>query len=178
MHRLFLGLTLPPPLEEASMALMRDGPAGWAWQSAEQLHVTMRYIGELDTRAAEDIAAALEGFRDAALSLSLSGVGWFDHGARGALFARVEPKETLTALHQRLDRLLQTAGQPPEGRAYLPHVTLARKRSGARHPEDWLARHAATRTEPVQVRRLTLFESHLGREGSRYEALADYPLNA
>ena len=156
---------------------MDDGPPGWAWQDDEQLHVTLRFIGDVDRPLAEDVATALGAIHAPAIELSLAGVGWFDHGARGALFARVAPRDPLAALHAKVDRTLVRLGLAPEGRAYLPHITLARRRSGAVDPAVWLERHAALSSTPERVSAMILFESHLGRHGASYEAVASYPLD-
>ena len=176
MHRLFVALRPPPALRSACLHAMEDGPPGWAWQDEEQLHLTLRYIGDVDRPVAEDVAAALGSIHAPAIDLALAGVGWFDHGPRGALFARVAPVEPLAALHAKLDRALVRAGLTPEGRAFLPHITLARRRSSAVDPAGWLERNAALASSAERIASMILFESHLGRHGSSYAAIASYPL--
>jgi len=176
MHRLFLALRLPAPLLAACDRLMDDGPPGWAWQDDEQLHITLRFIGEVDRRAAEDIADALAQLRSRPVEAGIDGVGWFDHGPRGALFARVTPRPPLESLHAKLDRLLVRLGHEPERRAFLPHVTLARRRRAAESPDHWLAANAGFSAPPVTIDAVTLFESRLGRAGAAYEAVASIPL--
>ena len=60
MHRLFVALRPPPAIRRACLDAMEDGPPGWAWQDDEQLHLTLRYIGEVDRHRAEDVADALD----------------------------------------------------------------------------------------------------------------------
>lgn len=176
MHRLFVALRPPPAIRQACLAAMEDGPPGWSWQDEDQLHLTLRYIGEVDRPVGEDIAAALGSIHAPDIDLALSGVGWFDHGPRGALFARVAPVDPLAALHIKLDRALVRAGLEPERRAFLPHITLARRRSSAVDPGGWLERNAALASGAERVSSMILFESRLGRHGSSYEAIASYPL--
>lgn len=176
MHRLFVALRPPTTIRKGCLDAMDDGPAGWAWQDDEQLHVTLRYIGEVERPMAEDIAAMLESLRSLPVDMALAGVGWFDHGTRGALFARVAPKPPLEALHVKLDRALVRLGLEPERRAFLPHITLARRRRGADDPALWLEQHAGLATPPVTCSHLTLYESHLGRGGSTYEPVLRVPL--
>jgi 2'-5' RNA ligase len=176
MHRLFVALRPPPGLRAACLTAMEDGPPGWAWQDEEQLHVTLRYIGEVDRPQAEDIDATLASIHAPAAEIGLSGVGWFDHGPRGALFARVGPLEPLAALHAKIDRALVRAGLRPEGRAFLPHITLARWRSGSVDPAGWLERRAGLTSATERVAAMILYRSHLGRHGSAYEAIGSYQL--
>lgn len=176
MHRLFVALRPPAPIRSACLGAMEDGPPGWAWQDEEQLHVTLRYIGDVDRNVAEDVAAALGSIHAPPVEIALAGVGWFDHGPRGALFARAAPVEPLAALHAKLDRVLVRTGLKPEGRAFLPHITLARRRPNAVDPGGWLERSAGLSTGAERVAAMILFESHVGRHGSAYEAVASYPL--
>ena len=176
MHRLFVALRPPPGVRAACLTAMEDGPPGWAWQDAEQLHLTLRYIGEVERPMAEDVASALGSLHAPPIDLALSGVGWFDHGPRGALFARVAPVEPLAALHGKVNRALVRAGLKPEGRAFLPHITLARRRSGAVDPAGWLERSAGLASPAEHVAAMILYQSHVGRHGSSYEAIAFYPL--
>jgi 2'-5' RNA ligase len=176
MHRLFVALRPPPAIRRACLEAMEDGPPGWAWQDDEQLHLTLRYIGEVDRHQAEDVSDALQKVRASPVDLALTGVGWFDQGSRGALFARCGPAEPLAALHKKIDRALVQAGLEPERRAYLPHITLARRRSGAVDPAGWLERRAGLATPAEPVASMILYQSHIGRHGSTYEAVASYPV--
>ena len=176
MHRLFVALRPPPALRQACLSAIEDGPPGWAWQDDEQLHLTLRYIGEVERPVAEDLAAALGSIHAAPIEVALNGVGWFDQRPRGALFARAAPAEPLEALHQKIDRALVRIGLEPERRAYLPHITLARRRAGAVDPAGWVERNAGLKCDAEAVRSMILFESHMGRHGSAYEAIARTPL--
>jgi RNA 2',3'-cyclic 3'-phosphodiesterase len=67
-------------------------------------------------------------------------------------------------------------GLKPERRAYLPHITLARIGGRGAVVEPWLVTQAGLVSEAFEVAHFLLFESHLGREGARYEAIAQYAL--
>lgn len=177
MHRLFLALRPPPPIREACLDAMARGPAGWAWQDEEQLHLTLRFIGQVERPVAEELATALGSLHAPAPTIQLAGVGHFDHGPRSVLFARVAPREPLAALHDKLDRLLVRCGLEPERRAFLPHITLARSRGHAEHPDLWIEARAGLASAPVTIDHVTLYESHLGRHGPSYEPIARYPLD-
>ena len=179
MPRLFVALRPPPPIRERLFALMDDVP-GARWQDDEQLHLTLRFVGEVDGRTADDLALALGGVRAPVPTVALAGVGRFGDGRRaGALWAGVAPHDALAALHRKVDQACIRAGLPPEGRAYLPHVTVARlPRSVAASPavEAWLADSAGLASEPFPLPHLVLYESHLARDGAYYEAVMRWPL--
>jgi len=155
---------------------MAGGPPGWAWQDDAQLHITLRFIGEVERPVAEDVATALGSVRAAAVEVGLCGVGWFDQGRQGVLFARAAPRDPLEALHKKIDRVLVSAGLEPERRAYLPHITLARRRRSSADPSTWLEAHAALATEPNPVGAFILYQSRLGRDGPYYEPVAAFAL--
>jgi 2'-5' RNA ligase len=104
---------------------MDDSPA-LRWVGDEQLHLTLRFIGEVERPLANDIAAALQELGSRAFELRLSGVGKFERRSGGAIWAGVEPKEPVAALAAKVERALQQAGLEPEHRAFAPHITLAR----------------------------------------------------
>ena len=176
MHRLFVALRPGVRVRRHCLDAIAGGPPGWRWQREDQLHVTLRFIGEVDRPRAEDIAAALGSIVAPTVELGLHGVGFFDQGRQGVLFARAIPREPLAALHKKVDRALSAAGLNPERRAFLPHITLARRGRDAIDPAGWLEAHAALSAPPEPVGEFILYESHLGRDGPHYEPMAEYPL--
>lgn len=176
MHRLFAGFR-PPAAIRAPLLALAGGVPGARWQNDAQLHCTLRYIGEVERPLAEDIAAALGAIRHAPFQLAVAGVGAFEKGGRpNALWAGLRPHDPPAQLHRKIDQALVRLGLEPERRAYLPHITLARMNGAAGAEQEFLARHAGLASPPFTIDAFLLFESHLGREGSRYEAIARYPL--
>lgn len=177
MLRLFVALRPPRAIREHLLALM-GGVPGARWQDDEQLHLTLRFIGEVGTHAAEDIAAALESVRHAPVELRLDGCGVFDdrRGKPNAIWTGVAPREPLAALHRKVDQAIVRAGLEPERRAYLPHITLARMSGSAGPVDRWLAERAALTSEPFAIEAMILYESRLGHGGASYEPVTRYPL--
>lgn len=158
---------------------MTDVPAA-RWQNDDQLHLTLRYIGEIDARMAEEVELALARVAAPAPDVSLAGVRRFERDGRtDTLWAGVRPVEPLAALHKKVDRALVSIGLPPEGRAFVPHITLARlPRSQGAGPaiDAYLAARAALTSAPFTMPHLILFESHLGRERAVYDVVGRWPL--
>ena len=177
--RLFAALRPPPTIRERLFDLM-DGVPGARWQDDEQLHLTLRFIGEVDARVADDVAAALGQVHAPAPTVRLAGVGRFDRrGRTDALWAGVSPHDALAALHRKVDAACVRAGLPPERRAFLPHVTLARLPRGAGAEVEvarWLADGAGLASAPFPCGHLILYQSHLGRGGAAYEPVERWPL--
>lgn len=177
MHRLFAGLRPPPEVRARLLAAM-GGVPGARWQDDGQLHITLRFIGDVDGDRAEDAAAALSGVRAAPLDLAISGVGCFDRRGRiDTLWAGIEPREAIAHLHRKIDAALVRIGLEPERRAYLPHVTLARLNVPEEAVRGFLADQAALASAPFHLDHFWLFESHLGQERATYQPIARYPLD-
>ncbi|MCP1468713.1 2'-5' RNA ligase [Sphingobium sp. OAS761] len=174
MHRLFVAIRPPAAVRRSLVALM-GGVEGARWQDDGQLHLTLRFIGKVDRHQANDIADALGMIRFDPFDIAISGVGGFDRkGIIDTLWAGVRPIDPLARLHRKIDRICVSLGLAPEGRAYLPHITLARfGRSGGRI-DAFLAVHAGLAGPAFPVTGFTLFESHVGHDGARYHAVADY----
>lgn len=152
--------------------------APWlAWVRAENLHLTLRFLGEVDAGTLEHATAAM---RQAAavtapFTIVLAGVGTFPPGRppRIVWAGLAEGGEALGALRRRLEEALVARGIPPEGRAFWGHVTLARARDprGARGLEGALGKPVTF--GGVRVETLHLMRSELGSGGARYSVLAE-----
>jgi len=173
MHRLFTAVRPPEPIRDFLIDTM-GGIPGMRWQDDDQLHCTLRFIGEVDGNVAEDLALSLGQVHFEPFDLRLAGVGRFEQRRGGALWAGLVPKDPLAQLAAKIDRACVSVGLEPERRAYHPHITLARWSRGADPVQPFLERHAALSSEPWPVDRFTLYESHLGRAGAHYEVVAEY----
>ncbi|WP_343527245.1 RNA 2',3'-cyclic phosphodiesterase [Sphingomonas sp.] len=180
MLRLFVALRPPPAIRDLLTDAM-DGIPLARWQDDEQLHLTLRFIGEVDRPQAEDVAAALAQVHAPAPAVQIAGVGAFDtRGRIDTLWADVTPHDTLAHLHRKVDQACVRAGLPPERRAYRPHITLARLSRSAGNMAEidaWRAVHAGLASEPFMMEHLLLYQSHLGHGGASYEPVMRWPLN-
>ena len=175
-HRLFVALRPPRPVREILLAAMH-GIAGARWQNDEQLHLTLRFIGEVDRHKAEDVAAALGALHAPAAVARIAGVGLFERQGRPhMIWAGVEPHDPLAALHRKVEQRLARVGIAPETRAFTPHITLARLNRGSGPVAPFLALNGDLASPAFEFGHVTLYESELGHGGSRYHPAARYPL--
>ncbi|WP_439567262.1 RNA 2',3'-cyclic phosphodiesterase [Sphingopyxis sp.] len=175
-HRLFVALRPPHPIRALLRAAMH-GISAARWQDDDQLHLTLRFIGEVDHHRAEDIAAALGGLHAPTITARIAGVGVFERkGWPHTLWAGVEPLAALAGLHLKVDQLLSRVGVDPETRAFVPHVTLARLNRSAGPVAPFLAQHSGLDSLPFDFTHVVLYESAMGHGGSRYHPVARYPL--
>ena len=176
MHRLFVAIRPPEDIRDLLIDAMDDA-ADFRWQDEEQLHLTLRFIGEVDRPVADDLADALGRIHAERFQLRIAGVGRFEQRSSGALWAGVEPKGPLAALAAKVERVCQQVGLEPERRAFHPHITLARwKGRRTREVADFLERTRGLSSGPFEVADFILFESQLSKHGAHYEEVAIYPL--
>lgn len=175
--RLFVGIAIPEPVGE-SLVDLTDGLPGADWVDPSTYHLTLRFIGEVGAAHAEEIDAALAEVAAPPFDLGLTSVAYFATAGRPrTLFAGVQPSPPLQLLARRVERAVVAADLLPEGRAFTPHVTLARLRDvSLAAAMGYVQAHALFRAPPFRVDHFTLFESRPGGSGAVYIPLADYPL--
>ncbi|HUG61950.1 MAG TPA: RNA 2',3'-cyclic phosphodiesterase [Methylomirabilota bacterium] len=178
MTRLFTALEIPRSVA-THLSLLRGGLPGARWIDPEHYHLTLRFIGDIDGRTADEVAAALDRVYRPPFTLSLSGLDCFSGRSPHSLFMRVEPTPQLTELQAENERIIQRLGLPPEGRRYTPHVTIARLRgTSAADAAGWLAAHGDVRILPFEVDRFVLYSSRSSVGGGPYLVEEAYPLAA
>jgi 2'-5' RNA ligase len=154
-----------------------------AWVAAENLHITLKFLGAIDEARVPAVIDALHtaaaGHR--AFELAVVGLGAFPSSTRvRVLWAAVSAgDDALAALASDVDDATALLGAPREARAFVPHVTLARVREPRRAPAladalDAAASRAFGRTTVAQV---ALMRSDLSPRGARYTTLATIPLS-
>lgn len=179
MPRLFTGLEIPAQTGFA-LSLKRGGLAGARWISPENYHITLRYIGDVDHRTADEVFDVLERFGYAdPFEVTIDHLGVFGGNKPRALYAGIAPNETLSRLQASQERMLQRVGLAPDGRKFVPHVTLARLRDT---PPGDLAAHIAQggRFAPLRftVHRFVVFSSKESVGGGPYVVEQGFPLAA
>ena len=176
--RLFVAIALPEDLR-ARLSGMQQGVPAARWVDPDNLHITLRFIGEADGGQAHDLDAALAQVRAERFDLTFAGVGRFGQGRKSrALWVGVEPAPALDRLRRKVEQAVQAAGFAPEGRKFKPHVTLARFKGDPGHRlHDHLAHHAAFRAEAFEAREFVLYSSLLTQAGAIYTPERVYPLS-
>jgi 2'-5' RNA ligase len=164
----------------AAAADLRAREPGLAWVRADNLHLTLRFLGEIEPGTLERVreGMAVAAATVAPFTVALGGLGAFPSGRapRVVWAGVVAGGEGLRALHAALESTLVARGIPGEGRTFHAHVTLARARDrrGASGLASALGEGPAF--GEVRVATLHLMRSELGPGGSRYSVLAEVPL--
>jgi 2'-5' RNA ligase len=176
MPRLFTGIEIPPGIGQA-LDMLRGGLPGARWIDRENYHLTLRFLGDIDDRDAQEAALALGQVRRHAFDLHLEGLASFGGRKPRAVVASVAPEPALLELQAEQERLMRRIGLEPEGRKYTPHVTLARLRtSTSLDVAEYLSARGYFRTAPFKVSQFVLFSSRASTGGGPYVVEASYPL--
>jgi 2'-5' RNA ligase len=177
MTRLFVALALPDAVA-GRLKLLQFGVPGARWMERDQLHLTLRFIGEVGGRDASAIDDALSLIEGPRFTLELKGVGEFGGKTPRALWAGVRAEDDVVHLQRKIESAMQRVGMAAEERKFRPHVTLARLRGvPAGLVIDYLVDHALFASEPFDVNGFILYSSHLSPNGSVYRAERAYGLD-
>ena len=178
MPRLFTGLEIPPEFAER-LALYRGGLPGARWIELSDLHLTLRFLGDVSNDVASAFHEALEDARPrGSVAVSLAGLGSFGGDRPRAIIASVEPNPELAELQSEHERIARRSGLDPERRKFTPHVTIARLNRSV--TADAVARYVSEmgvfpRTA-FTARDVALFSARDSRGGGPYVVEARYPL--
>jgi 2'-5' RNA ligase len=178
MPRLFVAIDFPSSVKER-IADLCYGLAGVRWVPMDQMHLTLRFIGDVGEGMLDDIHAALEMIEAQPLSLTLKGAGHFPPRRNPkVLWVGIEPSPALLELAKQVDEAVLSAGAEPERRKFSPHVTIARIKEEIPVSRiiPFLQQNALFATEPVLVEEFVLYSSELARDGAIHAVERTYPL--
>lgn len=176
MLRLFTGVELPEDVS-LDLKMMQSGIAGARWIDAQDFHITLRFIGDIEDGQARELAFALDRLEMKPFAITIKGIDVFGGNKPHALIAHVEENAELRRMQLAQERLCQSLGLEAEPRKFIPHVTLARLRDP--DPQDlrsYIVSHALYRSVPFLVERFVLFSSRPSRGGGPYAIEEAYAL--
>lgn len=175
MPRLFTGISLPDTLRD-ELGLCQSGLQGARWIERGDLHLTLRFFGDMSPQQANELAEALQDLSFAPFQLQLEGVGVFGSKAPRMVYVTALPTEALLHLQRAHEVLAQRLGFPPERRKFTPHITLARVRRSPVHAvRDYLSRQLSYAHLSFEVQGFELFSSKESRGGGPYVVEGHYP---
>lgn len=177
--RLFAALSIPDDIAERLLALMRGVP-GAKWRSRENLHLTLRFFGEVAEPVADEIDVALDSVASgvAPFDLKLKAAGAFGGADPHALWVGAGESDGLKRLAAECERAARRAGLKPETQKFKPHVTLAYlSGSELSRVHAFETRLGLFETPTFRVESFGLFSSFTRKSApSLYRLEADYPL--
>lgn len=177
MNRVFVAIAPPPHIRER-LALLRPALPGAKLVPPENLHLTLRFVGEVDNPTLDEVAASLDQVNKAPFELRCNGLGTFENrGKPSALWAGIDPSADLEGLRGRVEAAVRSAGLEPDHTKYSPHFTLARMRgTPVDMLVDYIQGHEPFTTESFTVDSFQLYRSFLKSGAPVYRVEAVYPL--
>ncbi|NNK58945.1 MAG: RNA 2',3'-cyclic phosphodiesterase, partial [Desulfofustis sp.] len=174
---LFVGIPIAPAIRQLLSSLGGTVPGARAVPE-DQIHLTLRFIGEVEPSTMTDIKESLEGIESSPLSLSIKGAGHFPpRGQPRVIWAGIDPAGDVIILRNRVNNRLSLCGIKPEQRKFHPHVTLARlKNTSPKRVASFLAVNALLESPPFDVNQVRLYSSTLHPGGAIHRVEAVYPL--
>jgi|SRR6185437_10213452 len=184
--RLFIAIELPESVREVLMEAARPLKAACpeaSWVRAENLHVTLKFLGEVPESQVKDVCDSLEGVSvTGTANVAVGGLEFFPPRgpARVIVLGLNGEVELIHRIFREIDRTTAEIGFPLEGRPFVPHITLARARrtiqGSARKTLPELLRWTGAPPE-FEVTSFSLIESRLKPGGPEYVRLATFPMN-
>ena len=168
MPRLFTALEIPQDVA-VSLSLLRGGLPSARWIDPENYHLTLRFIGDVEPRLADEIVAALDRIERSGFRLTLSGLCAFGNKKPHSVHAEVAASPDLVALQAEIERTCKRLGLSQDQRKFVPHVTLARLKNAK--PADvahFLALRGGFRSRDFKIERFGLFSSRDSVGGGPY----------
>jgi RNA 2',3'-cyclic 3'-phosphodiesterase len=177
MPRLFIAIDLPERIKDDITAMYMALP-GARWAPEEQLHLTLRFIGEVPGDIAEKVTTALRSVATPPFSLTIKGIGFFPPRKQpNILWVGISENEELMRLQSRIERAITSIGIDPEERKFHPHITIARLHgSPPQKLAEYITQNSLFATEQFSVSSFHLYSSTLGKEGAHHAKEASFAL--
>jgi 2'-5' RNA ligase len=175
--RLFVALPLPTAVQD-ELGELQEGVAAADWTEPDDLHLTLRFVGDWPAHLLGPLQQALDRLADPAFDLGLRGVGFFPpRGQPHSLWAGVSHEPALLRLQAHVDAVVAGLGGGRDPRQFSPHVTLGRLRHRPGRTVDagevasWLAQWSTWSGPAWEVDRVVLYQSGVGSGGGGYVPL-------
>ena len=177
MKRIFIGLQFPRTICD-ELKNLRGGVISANWVADENYHLTLRFLGECDNNLLDDVCLALSQIRTCSFALQLQGVNHFKKkGVIKSLWVGTIKNPSLIVLKTEIDFMLQKINIKKEGRAFYPHVTLAKLyRSRLSEVAFFEQMNNLYCSKKFPTNYITIFESNSLKGGSTYQPLITIPL--
>ena len=183
--RLFVAIEIPSEIRDALAVFLKEmrGIAPHAkWVRADNLHVTLKFLGETEVPKVGEVVNTLSSIRSMQpVTLEFRGLGFFPNEKRPRVFwAGMEASANLRILTEDIDRSMHHLGFPLEERPFTPHLTLARFNPPGLPPklDSAIAGHSQHSFGSLTAREFHLIESKLKSTGAEYTTLQSFPFVA
>lgn len=167
--RLFVAIPIPESVKK-SLGDLQQPIEGVRWQQKDQLHITLKFLGDTDRDRVQDLQAHLNEINCSAFSITLNGFGYFPNSKQPrVLWAGIEKNKSLIKLYREVERQCTNLGFEEETRSFKPHITIARTDGvPKRDIMSFINQHKQFCISDVPVEEFVLYESKLHPEGAKH----------
>lgn len=175
--RLFTAIDLPGAVREHCARLQTTGALEARWSPADQFHVTVRFIGDVDPEQADEYESALRGIDAPRADCIPYGLDVLPSRRNpNVLVVGLERSASLMDVYRAVSEALESRGVEPETRKYRPHVTLARLKDPSPARVQQVLDDADRPPPSFQADTIHLYESTLTDDGALHSRRASFPL--
>lgn len=179
MRRIFIAADLPAEMRE-EMSKLKRSIKGVRWYDASKIHLTLRFIGEVENQVVEEVKSALYELKWPKMALRSDGLGLFFYKRNPrVIWIGLQPADELQSLREEVDQLLKPTAIEEDSRPFKPHVTLGKckkfvDKKAVLEMKDELGDWKEAEGE---LSRLTLYSSTLSPDGAIHTPLEQYPFH-
>ncbi|TYP92565.1 2'-5' RNA ligase [Fodinibius salinus] len=175
--RLFIALPISESIK-TQLAELKQPMDGVHWQSPDQMHLTLKFLGETKESPAQQLTDYLTNIEHPVLSLTINKLGTFPQSKKPrVLWAGIKKNDSLTTLHEKIEQLCTSLGFDPENRSFIPHITLARMKDVSKEDiAPFINQHEQFHISDILVDQFVLYESRLGSDGAIHHQLQNIKL--
>ncbi|MDA3812381.1 MAG: RNA 2',3'-cyclic phosphodiesterase [Spirochaetaceae bacterium] len=175
IHRLFIAID-PPDSIRSSIHSICGGMKKVKWVTEDQIHLTIRFIGDIDELVFKNICQGLSTLKPISFLLKVQDLGHFPlRGNPKVLWAGVEENRELVKLYKSVNSVVESCRLEPEHRKFSPHITLGRiKGESVETIAEYLRFHSKFKTPSFDVLEYHLYSSILTPDGAIHEKIATF----
>ena len=179
MPRIFIAALLPEDIKNEISVIIEDAGNcfnGVKWEKADKIHITLNFIGSVDSITSEEVLKRLNGIipQSGPITLTFSHIDAFpDFKRPRVLVIRLNHSEELLSIKAKIDEDLSVLGIESERRGFRPHITIGRVKKGFRQT----GKAVKIDKNVFQINSIALVKSELRKEGSEYNNLGVYKLS-
>lgn len=176
--RLFIAVPLPKEVKNVLIDL-QEPIDGVRWQREQQMHLTLKFIGEANTQLTKSLQKRLSEIEYSTFTIRLKGLGYFPERSHPkVLWVGLRENLSLKELQQKVEEKCHEVGIAPESRPYKPHITLCRVQGASKRTINaFFNKHKKFEVEDIWVDQFVLYESKLHPDGARHRRVQTFSLN-
>ncbi|MEL7832520.1 RNA 2',3'-cyclic phosphodiesterase [Fodinibius sp. Rm-B-1B1-1] len=176
--RLFIAIPISDAVKQ-KIGDLQQPIEGIRWQENEQMHLTLKFVGEADMQLKKSLQKRLDEIEHPTFTIDLKGFGYFpERGRPKVLWIGLRENSSLRVLQQKVEQKCQAVGIAPEDRPYKPHVTMARVQGASKRTVNaFINEHKKFTVRDMMINQFVLYKSKLQPDGAQHSRLQTFLLN-